>query len=75
VLPDDLEEREGSVIHLVAGSGVVPNFSILRWSLLNRPKLKHLTLYSNKTSDDIIFGKQLIALLEETYPEQLQVIH
>jgi 3-ketosteroid 9alpha-monooxygenase subunit B len=72
VLPDDLEE--GRVVHVVAGSGIVPNFSILRWSLIHRPKVKHLMLYSNKTSDDVIFGAQL-AKLEEAYPDNLQVIH
>jgi 3-ketosteroid 9alpha-monooxygenase subunit B len=74
VLPDDLEEREGRIVHLVAGSGIVPNFSILRWALVHRPKLKHLMLYSNKTSDNIIFGAQLTAL-EEKYPDKLQIIH
>ncbi len=72
VLPDELQE--GRVVHIVAGSGVVPNFSILRWALVHRPKLRHLVLYSNKTSDEIIFRSQLDAL-EEAHPDKLEVIH
>lgn len=74
ILPEGVEEKVETIVHLVAGSGVVPNFSILRWSLRHHPRLKHLFVYSNQTSDDIIFRAQLTAL-ENEHPERLRVLH
>jgi ferredoxin-NADP reductase len=74
VLPDDVESRTEHLVHLVAGSGAVPNFAILKWSLVNHPTLRHTFLCSNKTWEDVIFREEL-AQLERTYPERLRVVH
>lgn len=74
VLPPDIESRTDHLIHLCAGSGSVPNFSIIKHALARRMKLRHTLIYSNKTFKDIIFQRQL-EKLEQMYPEQLRVIH
>jgi ferredoxin-NADP reductase len=73
-LPDDVESRTDHLVHLVAGSGSVPNFSILKHALLHHPKLRHTFLYSNKTWEDVIFRDELAAL-ERKHPARLRVIH
>lgn len=74
VLPDDIESRTDHLIHLCAGSGSVPNLSIIKHSLANNLKLRHTLLYSNKTFDDIIFRKQLEELVHQ-HPRELKVVH
>lgn len=74
VLPPDIESRTDHLIHLCAGSGSVPNLSIIKHALAHRMKLRHTLIYSNKTFDDIIFYRQL-KKLEQMYPEELRVIH
>lgn len=74
ILPPDVEERTDHVLHLVAGSGAVPNFSLLKHSLSAHPRLRHTFLCSNKTWADIIFREQLDALAQ-AYPERLKLVH
>jgi 3-ketosteroid 9alpha-monooxygenase subunit B len=73
-MPDDLQEAVDTVVHVVAGSGSVPNFSMLKFDLETRKRLKHLFIYSNKTYDDIIFRAQLDQLAAR-FPERLRVVH
>lgn len=74
VLPADVEARTDHIVHVCAGSGIVPNMSILRHCLENGMKLRHTLIYGNKTWEDIIFQRQ-IAELEKRFPEQLKVVH
>lgn len=74
VLPDDVEERTDHIVHIVAGSGVVPNFAIVKWALAHKPGLRHSFVYSNKTWSDVIFAKEL-AELERKHPDRLKVHH
>ena len=74
ILPPDIEQRTEHIVHLVAGSGSVPNFSILKDSLRAHRKLRHTFLYSNKTFDDIAFREKL-AQLEQAHPDRLRVVH
>ncbi|MEX1274743.1 MAG: oxidoreductase [Bacteroidota bacterium] len=73
-LPDDIESQTDHLVHICAGSGSVPNFSMLKHSLQHLPKLRHTFVYSNKTWDDVIFRREL-ETLEARYPEHLQVVH
>ena len=73
-LPPDVEQRTGHIVHIVAGSGVVPNFSILKDALRNHPKLRHTFIDSNKTWGDIIFRATLERLAAE-HPDRLRVVH
>ena len=74
VLPADIEDRTEHVLHVCAGSGGVPNFSILKHALAQRLNLRHTFVYGNKTREDIIFRRQL-EQLEAEHPEQLKVVH
>ncbi len=73
-LPDDVEARTDHVVHLVAGSGSVPNFAMLKYSLVHHAKLRHTFLYSNKTYEDICFRRLLDAMARE-HPARLRVVH
>ncbi len=61
-------------MHLVAGSGSVPNYAILKYALAAHPRLRQTFLYSNKTWDDVIFRDGLVAL-EARFPRRLRVVH
>ena len=74
VLPADIESRTDHLLHLCAGSGVVPNFSILKHALATGMRLRHTLVCGNKTWQDVIFRRQL-AELEERHPERLRVVH
>ncbi len=74
VLPPRLDEMTDHLVHVVAGSGVVPNFSILKHALRHHPRLRQTFVYSNKTWDDVIF-RDLLAALAAEFPDRLRVIH
>ncbi|GJM20628.1 MAG: hypothetical protein DHS20C15_05430 [Planctomycetota bacterium] len=73
-LPEDIEARSSRLLHLCAGSGIVPNRSTLKYSLEHHPGLSHTLIYGNKTWDDIIYREELAAL-QHAFPERLRVIH
>jgi 3-ketosteroid 9alpha-monooxygenase subunit B len=73
-LPPDVEHATGHVLHLVAGSGSVPNFSMLKDSLHRHSRLRHTFVYSNKRWEDVIF-RQRLEQLEAEWPSRLRVIH
>jgi ferredoxin-NADP reductase len=74
VFPDNIETRTGHILHLCAGSGSVPNVSMIKDSLRHHRALRHTLVYSNKTWDDVIFRDALTALAA-AHPERLQVLH
>lgn len=74
VVPPDIEQRTDRVVHICAGSGSVPNFSMLKHALAQDLNLIHTFVYGNKTYEDIIFRRQL-EQLEAQYPDRLRVLH
>lgn len=74
VLPPDIESRTDRLVHICAGSGIVPNMSIIRHCLETGMKLRHLLVYGNKTWDDVIFRRQLDDLAAR-HPGMLEVVH
>lgn len=74
VLAEDIETRTDHLVHVCAGSGIVPNMSILKHALHNRMKLRHTLIYGNKTRADIIFRRQLEDLAAE-FPDRLEIVH
>ena len=72
VLPDD--PKTDHILHLCAGSGSVPNVSIIKDSLLRHPHLRHTFVYSNKTLQDVIF-RAALARLQAEHRDRLKVIH
>lgn len=60
VMPEALPQNIKKIVHLVAGSGVVPSFSIIKDQLQNGPKhLEHILINVHKTKEDIIFHREL----------------
>jgi ferredoxin-NADP reductase len=74
VLPPDIETRTDHLVHVCAGSGIVPNYSIIRHCLELLPNLRHTLIYTNKTYDDIIFRRQLEELVHQ-HEDRLRVVH
>ena len=73
-LPPDVVSRTDHLVHVVAGSGSVPNYSILKHALTFYPELRHTFVYSNKTWSDVIFRRGLEEL-RERHPDRLRVVH
>jgi ferredoxin-NADP reductase len=73
-LPADIESRTDHLVHVCAGSGIVPNFSILKHCLGLGMNLRHTLIYGNKTWEDIIFHRQVEDLARQ-YPDKLRVVH
>ncbi len=74
VFPDDIEQRTDHLVHVVAGSGSVPNYAMLKDNLMTGKKLRHTFIYSNKTWEDIAF-RVALEELERKYPARLTVVH
>jgi 3-ketosteroid 9alpha-monooxygenase subunit B len=74
VLPEDVEARTGHILHLCAGSGSVPNVSMIKDSLRHHRALRHTLIYSNKTWGDVIFRDALTALAA-VHADRLRVVH
>ena len=74
VLPQDIESQTDHLVHICAGSGIVPNFSILKHALEQRMKLRHTLIYANKSWDDVIYRRQLDEL-RARFPEKLEIVH
>ena len=74
VMPEDIESRTDHLVHICAGSGVVPNWSIIKHALQNGMRLEHTLIYGNKTHEDIIYREALDALMAQ-YPGKLRVVH
>ncbi|MBX5482427.1 MAG: oxidoreductase [Myxococcaceae bacterium] len=73
-LPDEPEPGRDHVVHICAGSGIVPNFSILKEDLRVTRRYRHTLLFSNKTYQDICYADPL-RQLERDFPERLKVVH
>jgi 3-ketosteroid 9alpha-monooxygenase subunit B len=72
VLPEDV--KTDHILHLCAGSGSVPNVSMIKDSVLRHPNLRHTFVYSNKTAQDVIF-RAALAQLQAEHRDRLKVIH
>lgn len=74
VLPTDIESQTDHLVHVCAGSGIVPNWSIIKHALAENLSLRHTVIYGNKTFEDIIFRAQLEAL-QRQHPDRVEVVH
>jgi 3-ketosteroid 9alpha-monooxygenase subunit B len=73
-LPADIDSQTDHLVHVCAGSGIVPNFSILKHALHAGVKARQTLLYGNKTYEDIIFREQLEGL-QRAHPQRIQIVH
>jgi ferredoxin-NADP reductase len=73
-LAADIDKQTDHVVHICAGSGSVPNFSMLKFALAHHPGVRHTFIYSNKTWDDVIF-RDALDKLAAAHADRLTVIH
>jgi len=75
-IPENVGEQTDEVLHLVAGSGAVPNYAILKDELVQKKNLgvKHIMINVNKTIDDVIYLKDLEALHRD-FPDRFKLYH
>ena len=73
-LPADISSKTDHIVHVCAGSGSVPNFSMLKFALAHHPTLRHTFVYSNKMWADVIFREEL-AKLAAANPDRLKITH
>ena len=73
-MPQGIDGETEHLVHICAGSGSVPNFSMLKFALAHHPKLRHTFIYSNKTWDDVIYRDALAALAAK-HADRLTVVH
>lgn len=73
-LPDDIEDKTDHLIHVCAGSGIVPNWSIIKYALATNMKLRHTLIYGNRTWNDVIY-RHALEDLRAQYPDQLKLVH
>jgi 3-ketosteroid 9alpha-monooxygenase subunit B len=73
-LAADVASQTDHVVHVCAGSGSVPNFSMVKFALAHHPTLRHTFVYSNKTWDDVIFREEL-SRLAVRHPDRLKILH
>jgi ferredoxin-NADP reductase len=73
-LASDVETATDHIVHVCAGSGSVPNFSMLKFALEHHPRLRHTFVYSNKKWDDVIFRDELTRLASR-HADRLRVLH
>jgi 3-ketosteroid 9alpha-monooxygenase subunit B len=76
VLEDDHAQKTSQVLHLVAGSGIVPNYALLKDELLQKKNtsVKHTMVYTNKTAGDVILLHELEQLHNE-FSDRFELIH
>jgi 3-ketosteroid 9alpha-monooxygenase subunit B len=76
VLPAGHDQQTKQVIHLVAGSGIVPNYALLKDELLQKkhPSVKHTMIYVNKTEADVIFMRELEEL-HAAHADRFELLH
>lgn len=73
-LPADIEDRTDHIVHVCAGSGVVPNWSMLKWALRHDLRVRHTLVYGNRTWDDVIYREGL-RRLAAAHPTRLRILH
>ena len=73
-LPRDVEAQTDHIVHLCAGSGMVPNYSILKHALKQHPSVRHTFICSNRTRLDVAFLDELDSL-ERNNPDRVRVLH
>ena len=75
-LKEDHGNKTDEVLHIVAGSGIVPSFSILKDELLENKNInvKHTLIYVNRTYKDMIFYKEINDLARK-FPKRFKLIN
>ena len=73
-LGPDISTQTDHIVHVCAGSGSVPNYSMLKFALAHHPRLRHTFVYSNKCWNDVIYREALDTLARQ-HPDRLKIVH
>ena len=73
VVPRELPEG-AHVVHLCAGSGIVPNFGMVKALLHEGRAVRQTLVHSNRTLADALYAGPL-QRLAEAHPERLRLVH
>lgn len=73
-LAPDIDAHTDHIVHVCAGSGSVPNLSILKFALAHHPAVRHTFIYSNKTWSDVIY-RDTLAEIAASHPDRLKIVH
>ena len=73
-LPDRVEDLTDHIVHICSGSGVVPNYGMIKQALHDNLKIRHTLFYGNKRFEDIIYFRQFEALANR-HPDKVRIIH
>jgi ferredoxin-NADP reductase len=71
---DDVTERTDHIVHVVSGSGSVPNYGLIKHALHEGLDLRHTVIYGNKTWGDVIYREALDEIVAEN-PDKVRVVH
>jgi ferredoxin-NADP reductase len=74
VLPAPWLDDDTLLVHVVAGSGAVPSYSIVKDALHRQLAVRQLWLASNKRREDVLFHEHLTQL-EREHPRRLEVVN
>lgn len=72
-LPENIEPGT-QIVHVCAGSGIAPNYGIIKDALHRELPVTHTLLYSNRRWEDVIYRRELGELAAK-HPGKLQVVH
>lgn len=70
-LPDDLDDRAAHVVHVCAGAGIIPSFSMIKHALHLGLRARHTLIYAGERP---VYRDRLEALARWR-PEQLSVVY
>jgi ring-1,2-phenylacetyl-CoA epoxidase subunit PaaE len=70
-LPDNIKEYR-QLFLFAAGIGITPLFAIIKEALYTLPGLQLVLIYSNRTREETVFCKELLAL-QEQFPGRLKI--
>ena len=73
-LPEDIEDKTDHIVHICAGSGAVPNWSIIKYALHHDLNVRHTLIYGNKTWEDVIY-RHALKDLQTRHPDKLTIVH
>lgn len=74
IFEDEVIDTTDEILHVCAGSGIVPNYALIKDALHRDLPHRHVLVYGNKTWDDIIFRDALSDLARRN-ADRVRVVH
>jgi 3-ketosteroid 9alpha-monooxygenase subunit B len=70
----EIAQTTDHIVHIAAGSGIVPNYAMIRWALETGQPVRHTLVYGNKTWNDVIYRRQFDDLIDR-FHDKLRIVH